>query len=91
MWRSRRRFARAIRLGGNSLAEILIFGKRAGKFASLYSKEIKYQQRSKKIVQENFDKIDNFIKNGNEMGRLIEDELQKLCGNIVGLLEIMKV
>ena len=76
----------ANRLGGNSLAEILIFGKRAGKFASLYSKEIKYQQRSKKIVQENFDKINNFIKNGNEMGRLIEDELQKIMWEHCGVV-----
>ncbi len=76
----------ANRLGGNSLAEILIFGRRAGKFASLYSQEIKCQQRSKKLVQENFDKIESFIKKGDEMGRLIEDDLQKIMWNHCGVV-----
>ena len=40
----------ANRLGGNSLAEILVFGKRAGIASAKYSKKIDQQLRSKETI-----------------------------------------
>ena len=74
----------ANRLGGNSLAEILIFGKRAGEYAAERSIEMDVQYRSKKIIQNAHEKIDSFIKNGDEVARPHQRELRnimwKYCG-----------
>ena len=76
----------ANRLGGNSLAEIIIFGKRAGKAASIYSKNITQQLRSNKIISIAHENINKFIKNGNELVRPLQNELRlimwKYCGVI---------
>ena len=65
----------ANRLGGNSLAEIIVFGKRAGKAASKYSKTIKQQFRSNKIISRCHENINKFIKNGNQLVRPLQHEL----------------
>ena len=54
----------ANRLGGNSLAEILIFGKRAGAAASERSKNIDIHKRSKKVIENAHENLNSFIKNG---------------------------
>ncbi len=74
----------ANRLGGNSLAEILIFGKRAGKFAAERSLNMDVQYRSRKVIQEAHHKIDSLIKNGSEVARPLQRELRNImwahCG-----------
>ncbi len=76
----------ANRLGGNSLAEILIFGKRAGIAASKYSKKIEQIYRSREIIAIAHENINKFIKNGDELVRPLQHELQlimwKYCGVI---------
>ena len=76
----------ANRLGGNSLAEILIFGKRAGIAASKYSKKIDNQLRSNKVIAHAHENINKFIKKGNEFVRPLQHELRlimwKYCGVI---------
>ena len=76
----------ANRLGGNSLAEIIIFGKRAGAASTKYSQTITKQLRSNKIVMLAHDNINKFIKNGNELIRPLQHELRlimwKYCGVI---------
>jgi len=76
----------ANRLGGNSLAEIIIFGRRAGIAASKYSKNIDKQLRSNKAVDIAHENINNFIKNGSELVRPLQNELRlimwKYCGVI---------
>ncbi len=76
----------ANRLGGNSLAEILIFGRRAGIAASKYSKNIDQQLRSNKVIAVAHENINKFIKNGNELVRPLQNELRlimwKYCGVI---------
>jgi len=76
----------ANRLGGNSLAEILIFGRRAGIAASKYSKNIDQQLRSNKAIAVAHENINKFIKNGNELVRPLQNELRlimwKYCGVI---------
>ena len=76
----------ANRLGGNSLAEIIIFGKRAGISSSKYSKKIDRQLRSNKIISIAHENINKFIKNGDELIRPLQHELRltmwKYCGVI---------
>ena len=84
----------ANRLGGNSLAEILIFGKRAGIASAKYSKKIDRQLRSQKAISSAHENINKFIKNGNVLVRSLQNELRlimwKYCGvikNETSLLE----
>jgi len=76
----------ANRLGGNSLAEIIIFGKRAGIAASKYSRKINHQLRSNKVIAIAHENINKFINNGNELVRPLQNELRlimwKYCGVI---------
>jgi len=76
----------ANRLGGNSLAEIIIFGKRAGIAASKYSRKIDQQLRSNKVIAIAHENINKFINNGNELVRPLQNELRlimwKYCGVI---------
>ena len=73
-------------MGGNSLAEIIIFGRRAGIAASKYSKNIDQQMRSNKTIAIAHEHINKFIKNGNELVRPLQNELRlimwKYCGVI---------
>ena len=92
----------ANRLGGNSLAEILIFGKRAGKYAAERSLNMDVQYRSRDVIQKAHDKIDSLIKNGSEVARPLQRELRNImwqhCGVVrsgeklqEGLLKIEKL
>ena len=76
----------ANRLGGNSLAEILIFGKRVGGYASIFSKGIKKRFISKKIVDEANFKINSFLRNGNEIIKQLEKNIQCLMWDRCGVL-----
>ncbi len=76
----------ANRLGGNSLAEILIFGRRAGSASIFYSKSLKKQIRSNKVIKLAHENINNHIKNGDECSESLQNELRlimwKYCGVI---------
>ena len=58
------------------MAEIIIFGRRAGIAASKYSKKIDQQLRSNKAIAIAHENINKFIKNGNELVRPLQNELQ---------------
>jgi succinate dehydrogenase / fumarate reductase flavoprotein subunit len=74
----------ANRLGGNSLAETVIFGRRAGAAAAAHSQESEVQQRSKKAVQEAEGDLQALIKPGSELARPLQRALRDLmlehCG-----------
>ncbi len=76
----------ANRLGGNSLAEILIFGKNAGHSSIKYSRKLNQKIRSNKAIEMAHEKINNFIKKGDEQIRPLQHELRlimwKYCGVI---------
>ena len=76
----------ANRLGGNSLAEILIFGRRAGRSASERSKNIDAQYRSKKCIKLAHDKINSFIKSGSQMARPLQRELRNIMWEYCGVV-----
>ena len=77
----------ANRLGGNSLAEIIIFGKRAGIASSIYSKKIDHQLRSNKIIALAHKNIDKFIKNGDELVRPLQHELRLIMWENCGVIK----
>lgn len=76
----------ANRLGGNSLAEILIFGKNAGHSSIKYSRQSNQKIRSNKAIEIAHENINNFIKKGDEQIRPLQHELRlimwKYCGVI---------
>lgn len=76
----------ANRLGGNSLAEILIFGKRAGAYAAERSLNMDVQYRSREVIQKAHIKIDSFIKNGSEVARPMQRELRNIMWEHCGVV-----
>ncbi len=76
----------ANRLGGNSLAEILIFGKRAGHEAAKRSQNLSIQYRSSEVIEAAHDKIDSFIKNGEHVARPLQRELRNIMWENCGVV-----
>ncbi len=76
----------ANRLGGNSLAEILIFGKRAGAAAAERSANMDVSYRSRAVIQKAHDKIDSLIKNGSEVARPLQRALRNIMWNHCGVV-----
>ena len=81
----------ANRLGGNSLAEILIFGKRAGIASSKYSKKIDQQLRSNEVIVIAHENINKFIKNGDELVRPLQHELRLIMWKYCGVIKDEKL
>ena len=77
----------ANRLGGNSLAEILIFGKRAGAAASRRSKEIDIHKRSRKVIDKAHENLNSFIKNGSEVARPLQRSLRNIMWEYGGVVK----
>ena len=76
----------ANRLGGNSLAEILIFGKRAGAAAAERSLNMDVQYRSREVIQKAHDKIDSLLKKGDEVARPLQRELRNIMWEHCGVV-----
>ncbi len=77
----------ANRLGGNSLAEILIFGKRAGLASVNYSRKLNQQERSTKVINLAHENINKFIKGGNELVRPLQYELRQIMWENCGVIK----
>src|SRR3984893_10497201 len=76
----------ANRLGGNSLAETVIFGRRAGAAAAAHSEDSEVQRRSKKAVQEAEDELQSLIKPGSELTRPLQRALRNLMWEHCGVV-----
>jgi succinate dehydrogenase / fumarate reductase, flavoprotein subunit len=74
----------ANRLGGNSLAETVVFGRRAGEHAAAYSYSLNRQLRSRSEIQAAHDELDSLIREGSELARplqrAVRDTLWETCG-----------
>ena len=77
----------ANRLGGNSLAEILVFGKITGKYASLYSRKIKTKPKPTKSLKVSHENIDKKLKQGINKPFDIQKELQKIMWDYCGVIK----
>src|SRR5215210_1866654 len=74
----------ANRLGGNSLSETVIFGRRAGEAAAAFSRATEFQPRSRQKIQAASDEIHSYIKEGEEFARPLQRALRntkwECCG-----------
>lgn len=62
----------ANRLGGNSLAETVVFGRRAGEAAAQYARMLPAQHRSTRAIQAGLDDVAGLLKPGREMARPLQ-------------------
>jgi succinate dehydrogenase / fumarate reductase flavoprotein subunit len=77
----------ANRLGGNSLSDLLVFGKRAGEYAALYAKEHSAGQVHQDQVEETARwALEPFERSGNEGPFQIQHDLQEMMQDLVGIV-----
>lgn len=74
----------ANRLGGNSLAETIVFGRFAGNAAAQFAMDAPSQHRSTRAIQAAHSELDALIKPGDEMARplqrAVRDVMWQHCG-----------
>ena len=74
----------ANRLGGNSLSETVVFGRRAGEAAAKFSQESDVQLRSRSAIKAAGEELDSYIKEGDEFARPLQralrNTMQETCG-----------
>jgi succinate dehydrogenase / fumarate reductase flavoprotein subunit len=74
----------ANRLGGNSLAETVVFGKRVGEAAAAYSQSRETQVRSRTTVAAAHDDLNALLSTGDELARPLQralrDAMWECCG-----------
>jgi succinate dehydrogenase / fumarate reductase flavoprotein subunit len=77
----------ANRLGGNSLSDLLVFGKRAGEFAAAYAKDNKAtsinQNQVSEIINQALAPFERGLNNGNAFQ--IQSQLQDFMQDLVGI------
>ncbi|GGI06176.1 FAD-dependent oxidoreductase [Egicoccus halophilus] len=76
----------ANRLGGNSLTETVVFGRRAGEAAAVHSDELSVQLRSKPAVTAALEELDAFVHEGDEVVRVGQRELRDIMWEHVGVV-----
>ncbi len=76
----------ANRLGGNSIAEGQVFGRRAGISASKYAQKVKYSSLTKEQIDEEIKRINTFVKRKKGIPpHEIEKRLKKVMWDKVGI------
>ena len=76
----------ANRLGGNSLVETLVFGRRAGEAAARFSLQRESQLRSRPVVDEAHAELDSLIHNGSELSRALQREIRNVMWEHCGVV-----
>jgi succinate dehydrogenase / fumarate reductase flavoprotein subunit len=76
----------ANRLGGNSLTETLVFGRRAGEAAAAFSRACKAQLRSHEALKAAGDELDDFIRSGREFARPLQRALRNTMWECCGVV-----
>lgn len=75
------------RLGGNSLSDLLVFGRRAGAGAAAYAKANSGQTLSDKTLSGASDRLNApFTRTGNENPYTIHQDLQETTNDLVGII-----
>lgn len=77
----------ANRLGGNSLSDLLVFGKRAGEYAARFAKENKFgsiDENELKVLSEKV--LNAFDKNDGENPFQVQYDLQEMMQDLVGIV-----
>lgn len=79
----------ANRLGGNSLSDLLVFGRRAGAAAAQHAKEVAAPKlNSAQIDQAEAEALRPFQRQGGENPYAIHGDLQKMMQNLVGIYRV---
>jgi succinate dehydrogenase / fumarate reductase flavoprotein subunit len=76
----------ANRLGGNSLSEALISGRRAGKAAAAWSSEREVFSRSRRAIGEAIGELDDVTRPGDELGRPLQRRLRDVMWERCGVV-----
>ncbi|MBJ64634.1 MAG: succinate dehydrogenase [Euryarchaeota archaeon] len=76
----------ANRLGGNSLAEILVFGKIAGDEAAEFSKNLDLQTRNRKVIRDAVEELDTLTTSGEQLARPLQRAVRDIMWNYCGVL-----
>ena len=76
----------ANRLGGNSLAEVLVFGRRAGEAAAGLSRSRDFSLRSRAIIAGANDELDALIHKGDEFARPLQRALRNAMWQYCGVV-----
>jgi succinate dehydrogenase / fumarate reductase, flavoprotein subunit len=76
----------ANRLGGNSLTETLVFGRRAGEAAAAFSRKLEVQMRSRRVIDEAVDDLVECIHPGNEIVRPVQRALRNVMWEDCGVV-----
>jgi succinate dehydrogenase / fumarate reductase flavoprotein subunit len=76
----------ANRLGGNSLAETVIFGRRAGEAAAAFSEGCELQRRSRHAIDSAAEELDQLIKPGDELARPLQRALRDMMWEHCGVV-----
>jgi len=80
----------ANRLGGNSLSDLLVFGKRAGEFAAKYARENKLGSVNYAQIDEGArDALEPFARGADLKGEspyAVQDDLQEMMQDLVGIV-----
>src|SRR6478735_4012354 len=78
------------RLGGNSLSDLLVFGKRAGEFAARFAKEFGAGQindaQLEDAAREALEPFDRAAKGSGEGPYQVQNDLQEMMQNLVGIV-----
>jgi succinate dehydrogenase flavoprotein subunit len=76
----------ANRLGGNSLAETVVFGRRAGEVAARFSQETEVSIRSRRGIEEADAELDSLIRHGDELARPLQRALRNVMWERCGVV-----
>jgi len=76
----------ANRLGGNSLAEILVFGKIAGECAAGFSKDLDIQIRNRNIINDAIEELDKLTSKGDQLARPLQRAVRNIMWNFCGVI-----
>jgi succinate dehydrogenase / fumarate reductase flavoprotein subunit len=76
----------ANRLGGNSLTETVVFGRRAGAAAAAFSQRSEMQRRSRRAVEEANQELDALIRPGDELARPLQRAVRDLMWEHAGVV-----
>jgi succinate dehydrogenase / fumarate reductase, flavoprotein subunit len=76
----------ANRLGGNSLAETAVFGKRAGEAAAEHSRSLDVQLRNRAVIEAAADELDAAVRDGDTVVRQVQRGLRDTMWEHVGVV-----
>jgi succinate dehydrogenase / fumarate reductase flavoprotein subunit len=80
----------ANRLGGNSLSDLVVFGRRAGLHAALYAKNVGGRLAVDSVQVESIARaiLEPFTRSGNENPYSIQADLQETMQSLVGIIRV---